>query len=103
MLKLFLKHLPHSFKRKCITVYKINFHLEWKQIRVISIITVNFNVFGLQDTLELCRSVKDQVKSICYDLIVVDNGSKVDEVAQIKQIYPWVQVIRSEKNLFFRW
>ena len=66
---------------------------------VISIITVNFN--GLQDTLELCRSVKDQVKSISYDLIVVDNGSKVDEAAQIKQIYPWVQVIRSEKNLGF--
>ena len=66
---------------------------------VISIITVNFN--GLQDTLELCRSVKDQVKSISYDLIVVDNGSKVDEASQIKQIYPWVQVIRSEKNLGF--
>ena len=66
---------------------------------VISIITVNFN--GLQDTLELCRSVKDQVKSISYELIIVDNGSKIDEAAQIKQTYPWVYVIRSEKNLGF--
>ena len=66
---------------------------------VVSIITVNYN--GLQDTIELCQSIREQIRTVTYELIVVDNGSKVNEASQIQQTFPWIHVIRSEKNLGF--
>lgn len=65
----------------------------------ISIITVNYN--GIKDTLELIDSLKRCVKSVSYEVIVVDNASKQNEAEQIAARFPDVVTIRSEKNLGF--
>ena len=62
----------------------------------ISIITVNFN--GLNDTCALIDTIPSADN---IEVIVVDNGSKVDEAAVISRSYPWVITIRSEQNLGF--
>lgn len=66
--------------------------------KLISIISVNFN--GLEDTLEMLESVIRHV-TLPYEIIVVDNGSRVDETAAIKARYPRVVTIRSDRNLGF--
>lgn len=63
----------------------------------ISIITINFN--GLEDTCALIDSIPFNDDSL--EVIVVDNASKEDEASIIKQRYPQVKVIRSDKNLGF--
>ena len=62
----------------------------------LSIITVNYN--GLKDTCELIDSIpfNDDM-----EVIVVDNASTEDEASIIREKYPQVIVIRSEKNLGF--
>ena len=63
----------------------------------ISVITINYN--GLKDTCEFLESWIATIKSISYELIVVDNASKSDEATIIETKYPQVIVIRSEENL----
>lgn len=65
----------------------------------ISIVTVNYN--GLLDTIELCNSLKDNLKSVSYELIVVDNGSFKNEATELQALFPWIKAIRSENNLGF--
>ncbi len=65
----------------------------------LSIITVNYN--GLNDTLELLQSLYSHVAGFVYEVIVVDNGSAVDESIEIKETYPQTLTIRSEQNLGF--
>ena len=62
----------------------------------LSIITVNYN--GYEDT---CALIDTITFSDNMEVIVVDNGSKINEATVIKQRYPQVQVIRSEQNLGF--
>ena len=62
----------------------------------LSIITVNYN--GLYET---CALIDTITFSDDMEVIVVDNGSMVDEAAAISQRYPQVRTIRSEKNLGF--
>ena len=62
----------------------------------ISIITINYN--GYKDTCALIESIPFNDK---MEMIVVDNGSKYDEATEIGNKYPYVKVIRSEKNLGF--
>jgi hypothetical protein len=62
----------------------------------LSIITVNFN--GFSDTCALIESLPVRTD---MEVIVVDNGSRVDEAAQIAARYPQVHAIRSEQNLGF--
>lgn len=64
----------------------------------ISIITVNYN--GIQDTAKMIESVQSHL-SIPYEIIVVDNGSKKDESLLLQKRYPFIKIIRSEKNLGF--
>ena len=63
----------------------------------ISIITINYN--GLKDTCALIETLPLEDASL--EVIVVDNASRNDEAAAIKQRYPQVNVIRSNKNLGF--
>lgn len=63
----------------------------------ISVITINFN--GLKDTCELLDTLPLEDTSL--EVIVVDNASQQDEAAVIRQRYPQVTVIRSERNLGF--
>ena len=62
----------------------------------ISIITVNYN--GVDDTCELIDSIPFNEN---MEVIVVDNASTHDEASIIRQKYPQVIVLRSEKNLGF--
>lgn len=62
----------------------------------LSIITVNYN--GLYET---CALIDTITFSDDMEVIVVDNGSTVDEAVAISQRYPQVRTIRSEKNLGF--
>lgn len=64
----------------------------------VSIVTVNYN--GLKDTLLLLESLK-QYNTYPSEIIVVDNGSKVNEAKKIKETYPEIICIRSDKNLGF--
>ena len=62
----------------------------------LSIITVNYN--GLDET---CALIDTITFSDDMEVIVVDNGSTVDEAAAISRRFPQVRTIRSEKNLGF--
>ncbi len=64
----------------------------------LSIISVNYN--GIAHTCEMIESVRENL-TVPYELIVVDNGSAVNEAEEIEKRYPEVTVIRSEKNLGF--
>lgn len=64
----------------------------------ISIITVNYN--GMNDTEELIKSLRNH-NSLPYELIVVDNASRINEAELLQNKYPDIITIRSEKNLGF--
>ena len=63
---------------------------------ILSIITVNYN--GYKDTCELIDSIPF---NDTMEVIVVDNASKTDEASAIEAKYPYVRVIRSDRNLGF--
>lgn len=65
---------------------------------MISVITVNYN--GFRFTCELIESLYRYPGKI-GEIIVVDNGSRNNEAEAIRQKYPEVIAIRSEKNLGF--
>ncbi|MFA6368144.1 MAG: glycosyltransferase family 2 protein [Bacteroidales bacterium] len=66
---------------------------------IISFITVNYN--GLGDTIELITSLKKTIKSVSYEIIVVDNGSRKDEIGPLKELFDDVLFIKSNTNLGF--
>ena len=65
----------------------------------ISVITVNYN--GFHDTCEFIDSWVSVVTSVSYEIIVIDNGSTVNEALSLQEKYPFVRTLRSEKNLGF--
>ena len=65
----------------------------------LSIITVNYN--GVNDTTELLASLYHYITDIDYEIIVIDNGSTIDESIAIKDSFPKTIVIRSNENLGF--
>ena len=62
----------------------------------LSIITVNYN--GLKDTCALIDSIPFNED---MEVIVVDNGSNENEANVLQERYPYIKVIRSDKNLGF--
>ncbi len=66
---------------------------------MVSFITVDFN--GFEATCALLRSLQEHISSCKWEVIVVDNASKTDEAARIKELFPWAVTIRSERNLGF--
>ena len=62
----------------------------------LSIITINYN--GLNDTCALIESIPFNDK---MEVIVVDNASENQEAEQISSRFPYVKVIKSDKNLGF--
>lgn len=62
----------------------------------LSIITINYN--GLKETCALIETIPFNDK---MEVIVVDNASIHDEVSDIKKRFPFVTIIKSEKNLGF--
>jgi len=66
----------------------------------ISFIIVNYN--GLEDSCELIESIYAHIPiSLGYEIILVDNGSRKDESIHVKEKFPSVNAVRSEKNLGF--
>ena len=62
----------------------------------ISFITICYN--GFKDTCELIESLHKKLKSVSYEIIVVDNASREDEATKIRELYPTVISIRSNEN-----
>jgi GT2 family glycosyltransferase len=62
----------------------------------LSIITINYN--GLKDTCELIETIPSNDN---LEVIVVDNASLNQEADIISQRFPYVKVIKSDKNLGF--
>jgi hypothetical protein len=62
----------------------------------LSIITINYN--GLKDTCELIETIPSNDN---LEVIVVDNASQKQEADIISQRFPYVKVIKSDKNLGF--
>ncbi len=65
----------------------------------ISIVTITYN--GLDDTRRMIASVMASVRSVSYEIIVIDNASKEDEAAMIAKEFPAVRTLRSDRNLGF--
>lgn len=65
---------------------------------ILSIITVNYN--GLELTCRLIESLRSH-NSVPTQIVVVDNGSRVDEAALLRERYDQLTVVRSERNLGF--
>ena len=62
----------------------------------LSIITINYN--GLKDTCALIESIPFNDK---MEVIVLDNASENNEAEQISSRFPFVKVIKSDKNIGF--
>lgn len=65
----------------------------------LSIISINYN--GFADTCEMIESIRKRIKSVVYEIIIVDNASKENEAFQLRKKYPFIQVMRSRENLGF--
>jgi GT2 family glycosyltransferase len=66
---------------------------------LISIITVNFNQH--QATLELLKSIDQHYPKANIEIILVDNGSDIDNEVLFKTAFPNLLYIRSAQNLGF--
>jgi GT2 family glycosyltransferase len=65
----------------------------------VSIIILSYNTSNL---IQKClASVFAHIKSVNFEVIVVDNASKDDSVARIKKEFPKVTLIESKENLGF--
>lgn len=62
----------------------------------VSFITICYN--GFKDTCELIKSLQNVIRSVSYEIIVVDNASREDEATKIHNLYPSVVTIRSKVN-----
>ncbi|KAF0142485.1 MAG: putative glycosyltransferase [Stygiobacter sp.] len=62
----------------------------------VSIIIVNYNGF---DLLEKCLSTLQEFTKTSYEVIVVDNGSTIDDVDEVALKFPDVRTIKLGKNL----
>ncbi|MDL2291847.1 glycosyltransferase family 2 protein [Bacteroides sp. OttesenSCG-928-F21] len=65
----------------------------------VSFISVNYN--GYDDTCQLIESILENIRSVSYEIIVVDNASKADESELLKEKFPQVISLRSPQNLGF--
>ncbi|MEO8071118.1 MAG: glycosyltransferase family 2 protein [Acidobacteriota bacterium] len=63
--------------------------------RRVSIVVLNYN--GLEDTLRCLESLRDLADPA--DVILVDNGSRVNPVAEATRTFPGLQVIETGENL----
>ena len=62
----------------------------------LSIILVNYNVF---DDIKSCiSSIKDNIKTAEYEIIVVDNNSADRSITGLSSVYPEVKLILRESN-----
>ncbi|MDD2961464.1 MAG: glycosyltransferase family 2 protein [Muribaculaceae bacterium] len=65
----------------------------------VSFIILNYN--GVEDTLLLIDSIYSNIKSVTYEIIVVDNCSLNDDQTQIRKAFPNIVLINNSVNLGF--
>jgi GT2 family glycosyltransferase len=65
---------------------------------LVSIITINYN--SVEFTCDMLVSLK-KTGYTNIEMIVVDNASREDPSEKLRQVYPEVKIIRSDKNLGF--
>lgn len=65
----------------------------------LSIIIVNYNTFEL--TSNCIRSIHEQVKSLNYEIIVVDNASTEKDPEGLKELFPEIRLIKNHTNSGF--
>lgn len=68
----------------------------------LSVVTVNYN--GYEDTVMLIDSLRKHLADIPFEVIVVDNASRIDETEAIRRRFPDEErlvLIRSGRNLGF--
>jgi len=70
-----------------------------KSAPLISVITVNYN--GFDDTCTLIDSLLEHINSVSFEILVVDNASKINEADLLKKKYPQIISLRSDVNLGF--
>lgn len=63
---------------------------------LVSFITICYN--GFQDTCELIETLHDNIRSVSYEIIVIDNASRENEAEKLHKLYPDIIAIRSDKN-----
>lgn len=73
--------------------------MKTNNVKDISVVTVNYN--GWRDTCELIESLQKAVTRVSYEVIVVDNASRGDDVHILREKYPDIKVIESKVNLGF--
>ncbi|NDV65181.1 glycosyltransferase family 2 protein [Bacteroides sp. 224] len=66
---------------------------------LVSFISVNYN--GYNDTCELINSLLTHINSVSFEIIIIDNASKVDESVLLKKNFPQIISIRTPENLGF--
>jgi GT2 family glycosyltransferase len=66
---------------------------------MISVIIVNYNTLEL--TAQCVSSILENVKSVQYEIIVVDNASKMDNPQLLKERFPSIKLVCNETNLGF--
>lgn len=73
---------------------------KWVEKKIeLSIITVNYN--GFKDTCQMIESIQKHIKSVKYEILVVDNASSRNEAYMLRKQYPFIRSIRSEINRGF--
>lgn len=65
----------------------------------VSVVIVNYHTFTL--TCDCIRSVVEKTKSISYEIILVDNGSKEQESNDFQSLFPNVVYVKAGANLGF--
>ena len=65
----------------------------------VSIIILNYDTFDF--TCACIQSIREKTKEVSYEIIVVDNNSRKDDPQKIKELFPEIKLIISEKNLGF--
>ena len=66
---------------------------------MISVIIVNYNTLEL--TSQCVSSILVNVKSVHYEIIVVDNASTIDNPQLLKERFPSIKLVCNETNLGF--
>ena len=66
---------------------------------LVSFITICYN--GLEDTRELVKSLQETIRSMSYEIIVVDNASVCNEAEVLQAEFPMITALRSPHNLGF--
>jgi GT2 family glycosyltransferase len=65
----------------------------------LSIVIINYNTFGL--TCQCIDSIVEQTQDVRHEIIVVDNASCERDPQDFAARYPFIKLVKSEKNVGF--